>query len=382
MDASSVQVGGRDVLRAEVMRDGRAFEARWGEIDVQLREAGLSEDALLHPGHFVATTDGVRRACPVVCRRDGRLVGVVYLVEYHLKGMRTGYVVGGDFCGLGLLVSRVEDAAAVMQTVIAQLVQEGVHAMHLRWSTADTTKIEGDGLLVQSLEGLIPGNRMPLLGSLDEFLSRLGKHTRRNVRYYTRKANEAGIQFVPLVSQEEYEAAVARLNVATVFHAQPARLDRDERLLALYGGGQRMGLRDAKGELVAVLCGFREGTRFYVLTQLNDAALSRLSLSMVLRGWMVEPMIAAGVTEWQFIGGTALSLGRFCERQPYRSIFVDRSEGLGAICKWGCSQMAGWMEARGAEVPDHLKLMCNGRLATRRLIERTALCTTLAAGES
>jgi hypothetical protein len=38
----------------------------------------------------------------------------------------------------------------------------------------------------------------------------------------------------------------------------------------------------------AMLCGFREAAQFYVLTQLNDAALSRLSLSMVLRGWPVD----------------------------------------------------------------------------------------------
>ena len=377
-DAPHGNAGG---LHAEILRDARQFETCWGEVDALLREAGLSDESQLNPRHFVAMTDGVRRPCPVVCRRDSRLVGVVYLVEYHLRGMRTGYVVGGDFCGRGLLVSRAEDAGAVMQTMIAQLIEEGVHAMHLRWLTVHMTAIEGDGLLVQNLEGLIPGDRMRLLGSRDEFLAQLGKHTRRNIRYCTRKAIEVGIEFVPVVSKEEYEAAVMRLNVATVFHVNPARLARDERLLALYGGGQRLGLRAADGLLVAVLCGFCEGERFYLLTQLNDAALSRLSLSLVLRGWMVEPMIAAGVKEWQFVGGTALSLGRFCKRQEYRSIFVDRRTGLGALWKWGCSQVVRWMNAVGAEVPDHLKLMCNGRLQVWRLMERTALSTAMAAGD-
>ena len=92
--------------------------------------------------------------------------------------------------------------------------------------------------------------------SYDEFLSRLGKHTRRNVRHYTRKAEEAEIVFAPELSKEEYVAAVERLNGASDFPMEAAGLKCTERLMTLHGGGRRMGLRRPDGALVAVLAVF------------------------------------------------------------------------------------------------------------------------------
>jgi hypothetical protein len=139
---------------------------------------------------------------------------------------------------------------------------------------------------------------------------------------------------------------VERLNPANKFRAHQQRLARDERLMAFHGGGRRCGLRSIDGKIVAVLCGFARGERFHVLTQLNDPEQSRLSLSLVLRGYLVENLIVTGHTELQFIGGGGtLGFGRYCEPQRYRSIFIDNRAGAVSLASY---LLAGLYRSSGA----------------------------------
>ena len=92
-----------------------------------------------------------------------------------------------------------------------------------------------------------PATLLRLQPDFEEFLSTLGKHTRRNIRACLRKTEQAGIEFAGILSKEEYMRAVERLNFETDFPAEPRRLARDERLLELHDG-ERIGLRAADGD--------------------------------------------------------------------------------------------------------------------------------------
>jgi hypothetical protein len=360
-------------VRTELLADARAFFKHWERIESLRRELGVEDDVLLDPIHFLTATDDTRRSCSVACWDGEELVGLVYATQHYARGVKTGYAAGGDYSGRGLLLCRPEREAEVVEAAIRTMLKNGLHGLHLRLMPKEMTEAVIPGARMKYLDALIPGDRMMLLPNFDEFLGTLGKHTRRNVRYYTRKTLAAGMEFVPFLTTEEYEAGVERLNSITNFPADPLRLARDRRLMSLHNGGQRLGLRGPEGELVAVVAGFSKGTRFHVLTQLNDVRFANLSLSTVLRGMMVEQLIGAGHTELQFMGGSSLSFGRFCVPQRYRSIFVDKKWGAAAAVKQGASHMVRLLASQKKAIPSGLMMIANGWLEEWRLIERTAL---------
>jgi hypothetical protein len=134
-----------------------------------------------------------------------------------------------------------------------------------------------------------------------------------------------------------------------------------------------MGLRAPNGTLIAVLCGFRLGNRFHLLTQLNDTSYERFSLSLVLRGYAIRQLIEDGCRELQFMGGSSLAFGRFRQPEIYRSIFVDKKLGVAARVKRLCGAAVGLISRTGQPVPEILAVLASSYLEERQLSERTAL---------
>lgn len=360
-------------IRTSTIKDAAAFAEHWVAI-LELREdLGLTDDVLLNPLNFLATTDDTRRSFSVACWREDRLIGMLYATQHFVKGLGTGYVIGGDFSGRGLVLCAAADENTVLKESMRTMAAEGIHSLHLRFLPQDQARFALNGISMRFLDAVIPGDRLQLKPDFEEFLGTLGKHTRRNIRACIRKTEAVGITFIPALSKEEYKVGVECLNAAADFSADALRLAKDERLLALYGGGQRFGLRDMGGNLIAVLCGFRRGDRFHLLTQLNDARFERLSLSLVLRAYAVEHLILSGHTELQFMGGSSLSLGRYCQPEAYRSIFADKKIGLAAAAKLLCSRIVRLIARMGRPVPEILTAVCNGYLEEWRLSDRTAL---------
>jgi hypothetical protein len=297
----------------------------------------------------------------------------VYATEHYLKGLGTGYAIGGDYSGRGLLLCAPEDEVLVLKESVKRMIAGGIHSLHVRFLPRDNSKIALCGVEMKVLDAVIPGDRMALRPNFEEFLGTLGKHTRRNVRSFTRKTQACGIEFVPALTTEQYGEAIERLKSETDFPADPLRLARDERLLELHGGGHRMGLRAPNGTLIAVLCGFRLGNRFHLLTQLNDTSYERFSLSLVLRGYAIRQLIEDGCRELQFMGGSSLAFGRFCQPEIYRSIFVDKKLGVAARVKRLCGAAVGLISRTGQPVPEILAVLASSYLEERQLSERTAL---------
>jgi hypothetical protein len=356
-----------------MLRDARAFAELWDPIQALRKHLPLEDDVSINPLYFLATTDHVRRPCAVACWRGDRLIGILFATERHVYGIRSGYGLGGDYTGRGLLICHPQDEAAVIAASIQALMADGLHSLHLRMLLRDATRMELPGMRATFLDARVLGDRIALPTSFEQYLNTLGKHTRRNVRYYTRKAMAAGIQFEQDLAEQEYESSVARLNEETDFPANERRLARDRRLLMLNGGTRRFGLRGPDGMMVAVLCGFTRGKRFHLLTQLNDAHLQRLSLSVVLRGFVIQHLIDTGHTELQYMGGSSLSLGRFCDPQQYRSLIVDRKTGVAAVGKSVGSRIVKFAARIGKPLPVAVQTLCRGFLDESSLSIGTAL---------
>jgi len=370
-------------LRVTPLKTGNSFAAIWPELgELRARCAvnkgtgavlsAVENDVVLDTLHFLAATSVERRSCSVACWDRNRLVGVLFATEHWVRGLRTGYAIGGDFSGRGLALCEAKDERAVIEAAVRCIFADGVHSLHLRMVPRSLEHSQFPRLATKYLDAVIPGDHMNLGCSYDDFLITLGKHTRRNVRYYTRKTIEAGIVFEPSLSEDEFRRERARLNEKTLFPADAAHLERDDRFLILHDD-RRMGLRAPDGRMVALLCGFTRGSRFHLLTQWNDPALEKLSLSVVLRGYTVEHLIEQKFEQLQFMGGTSLSFGRFCAPEQYRSLLLDRRYGVTEVSKRILAALCLKRAQSGKPFSFGIETLCGGFLDDSRLAKRTAL---------
>jgi|GEM_PF-3267970 len=364
-------------LHTETLHDSHDFFLHWKKIIYLRQELGVEDDVLLDPRHFVAGLDDSRQSCSVACWSGGRLVGLVYATQHVEHGLPTGYAIGGDFTGRGLLLCHQDHANQVLNSAVEHIIASGVHSLHLRLCPNSDIKISAKNADMKYVEGDIFGDRVALTSSFDEFLSTLGKHTRRNVRSYMRKVTEIGMVFEPSLSQQEYMAAVKDLNAKTKFPASQWHLSRDERILAAHDGGQRFGLRGPDGRLVSVFCGFKYGSRYHLLTQLNSMSYENLSLSMALRGFAIEYLIQTGCKELQFMGGTSMNFARFCQPLAYRSVFIDKKKCLSSFFKRLLSKLAVSLAQMHVPVPQPVFALCSSYVDELKLALRTALAPSI-----
>ena len=338
-------------MKTLVLRTAVDFVTIWPEISSLRTRCQAESDVLLSVWHFLAETDRTRCSKTVACWRGVELTGLLFVTERRLCNVRTGYAVGGDSSGGGLLLCRTEDENDVVQAGVEALFRDGMHSVRLQYLPSIKTQVEFPGREVACIEGCVPGDRMELGGSLQQFLASLGKNTRRNVRYYTRKTLEEGICFDARVGHDEFIQSRGQLNQAATFAQSKIKMERHDRLVDLHSRGMIAGLRNAPGKLIALLYGFSHGKTFYLLSQWNDPSFEKLSLSLVLRGYTVEHLIATGHEELRFVGGTSLAFGRFCKPQQYCSLIIDRKAGLKARVKQVAARWCLRRAQAGKQIP-------------------------------
>jgi hypothetical protein len=362
----------QEFVRSEILGSASMFARHWDAINSLRSSLSAHLDVQLNPIHFLATTDGTRRSCSVAVWRGSQLIGLVYATQHYIRGIASGYAIGGDFSGRGSLLCSASDEAVVLGEGMRRMTSGHIHSLHLRFLPQDPSLRPIEGLKMKSFDAVIPGDLLQLQSGFEKFLGTLGKHTRRNIRACIRKVEQAKIRFAPALSRSEYERAVERLNAETDFPADPLRLARDERLMALHGE-ERLGLKTSDGTVISVMCGFRKAGRFHLLTQLNDFSYERLSLSLVLRSYVAQHLIGDGITSLHFMGGSSLSFGRYCQPEAYRSIFLDKQRSLTAFMKIIVASAVKLIKRLGVRVPEVLAVMCNGYLDDAMLADRTAL---------
>jgi hypothetical protein len=356
-------------VRTEILSSPEDWVRIWGPLAALRDEVDGGRDVLTDPLHFLASTDALRRSCSVACWRGTELIGVLFATSRYLLGVPTGYAASGDFIGRGSVLCLPHHQSTVIESAVECLMHRG-HSLYLNFLPAGPPSANFRGLAVKALDRCIPGDCIALQETYDGFLATLGKHTRRNVRYYTRRAAAAGIVFAQDVSKIEHSMAAARIRRGTHLSATAASLARAERLMDLHDG-VRFALRDRTGKIVATLCGFSKAGRFHLLTQVNDARLAKYSLSLVLRGLTIEHLIATGHTELQFVGGSSLSLARFCPPLDYRTLLVDRPLSLATPFKILAGKLLGLLPSADGPFQSMLEVLAGGYIAPALLAERS-----------
>jgi hypothetical protein len=362
-------------IRTNILYSGADF-FRLRQSIAKLRHSLSSEvDVFTDPIHFLTVTDSTRRPHAVACWMGDDLIGVLFAIRYHMLGVPTGYASSGEFTGRGSLLARPEHKALIIEAAVRCLMRNGVHSLRLRIDSAAPMAAVFPDCHVQQFTDRVPGDRLALPDTYDGFLSTLGKHTRRNIRYYTRRAIAAGIVFESQASDDDYAAAIDRLNHVADFPNTEPGLERAKRLLALHGGSRFL-LRDRSGEAVAALSGFLKEDRFYLIAQLNDGKLRNLSLSLVLRGYVIDHLIATGHTELQFMGSSSPGLGRFCAPLDHCTLFIDRRRSIMVPFKMLVSRAIELFASCGWCIPAVMERLSGSFLTQHRLAARTAIRVT------
>lgn len=266
----------------------------------------------------------------VVILRDRDIVGVIYAKERKVAGISTGLI----------FIDTVLDTILTDGSISTeQLVEKAINRLftdrHVRGLRLFIPPGKAEYRAVQSavMSRSLDGCHAPvehhaflrLPANYELFLQQFGKHTRRNFRYYRRGFESAGGQYAAEMTFEEFRRAAIRLASKDVVGADAEGLNRALKMLAAVKRPLLVGLR-MDGEWVSVLGGWHESDRTTVFVQVNDdRGHAKMSLSIVLRAYLIEELIRQGVSSVVFWAGVGEPYFSHCEAGRTLSVFVDRA---------------------------------------------------------
>lgn len=144
--------------------------------------------------------------------------------------------------------------------------------------------------------------------TVDATLAHLGKHTRRNLRYYRRRADAALRQELidhPQLTRDEF---LAFNRVCTYPLTDERAAMRYEAIQHLPSRYLHLGLRAANGDWLSMVGGrIHEGITD-IEWQMNRADMPSYSLCTLMRAHLIEHEVSRGTQRIYFVGGTPHSL--------------------------------------------------------------------------
>jgi hypothetical protein len=145
---------------------------------------------------------------------------------------------------------------------------------------------------------------LPLEKNAEGFLARLGRRTRRNIRRGLREADRIGLGFSfrertrPLEMTDELAGLAARNRPAPVALGHIALF---EQMLSHRPVSFESRITRADGSLISLCRGFVQGGTAYLVYQLNDPVVPRISLAALHAFKLIEQLIAHGASEVIFV---------------------------------------------------------------------------------
>jgi hypothetical protein len=289
------------------------------------------QGSMLDPRFFLATIDAnVWIPRVVVVSTPERVTGVAYFKERRIFGLRTG-IVYGDSTLSGLVLADPQNRKRVLKVALEVLLKR-----HLVWGLrilVPPDSYELEALRETSISVAADLNHrfaenhcaLPLAEEYRCFLDGLGPKTRRNFRYYRRRFDESGHRFVPQLSHQEFAAAATEFAQKSVVGSDTDGIRRALQILAVVRHPLLAGLRHRDGQWLSILGGWRESRDAIVFFQMNDdREHAASSLSVVMRGYLIEDLISDGVRVLQFWAGTGDPLRRSCVSIPASKAFLDK----------------------------------------------------------
>lgn len=277
------------------------------------------------------------------------LVGALFLYEYSLMGLGLRAFATNDRSGRGTMLALPFQRLKVAAIASRVLLDRGAHVMMLsfRVGSEAVNRVTAEGPTMKPIHGdkedirefqFLPSPRttadwtqrereipgyLALKESYDATLAGVGVKTRRNLRYYRRRAEaELGCTFVADVEIGEAELKV--LNRECMYPvADRVALWRFRTMKDLMEP-VIVGVKDKDGRWLSLLGGRRYDGRMEILWQMNRDGLNAYSLSTVMRSYCIDQEVERGTKRLYLEGGTPHSLHHSFVREELMDLVVMR----------------------------------------------------------
>jgi hypothetical protein len=321
------------------------------ELSVRCGQPGVMDDV----GYFLSKPGTLRRVphlllfskAPVLNLERltaNDLLGAVLLYRYMVLGCGIGMFSTNDRSGRGTLVAPATLRSAMAETASRSLMDRGALAVLISFRDGDTannkkeperSELFGCSTMNEKTARWAWRQRetpdyLPLGATFDATLATIGTRTRRNMRYYRKRAEaELGCVFLPEVQLNKREFLDFNREC---MYAVPAKVaswryhslkDLERPLF--------MGIKDSAGRWLSLLGGRRHHDGTEILWQMNRSGLSAYSLSIVMRSYFMEHEIAHGMRKLYMEGGTAHPMRFSFVNDKVTDLVVVRRSRLGLV---------------------------------------------------
>jgi hypothetical protein len=263
------------------------------------------------------------------------LVGAVLVYEYKVLGFNSRLFTTCDFDGRRAVIAPAKLRVQVSATVCRYLMEQGAQVVLLNiglgpeesCKTCFEAAMAGKRKRWWATQTREAGGTLPLQKTLNATLAGIGKHTRRNLRYYRRKAEaELDYVFIDDVKDIVTMAQMIELNFASTHPLSMEVLERRLAMMRATRGFFAVGLRQAGGAWLSLLGGRRHHGVTEVDWQMNRDGLEKFSMGTVIRSYLIENEIAIGMESLFFEGGTPHTMRHsFLPEEAMDIVVADRS---------------------------------------------------------
>jgi hypothetical protein len=307
---------------------GRAAILRIQPVLVRLSALCTQTGAMDYLEYFLTGTDNLKKIPYMVLvgkrpdlnlaeLRAEDLKGAVLVYEYKVLGMPSRVFTTSDFNGSRAVIALPADRTKISASVGRYLMTNGAQVVMLSyagegdetWSECFDGSISGDEKRLWTTQTREVGATIVLEKTVDATLAAMGKHTRRNLRYYRRKAEaELGCVFEGDMKSMLGKAQLIELNRASTHPVSEAVLERRYSTMKALDGLFCVGVKTPEGEWISLLGGRRHHGVSEIDWQMNRGGLERYSVGTVIRAYLIEHEIEIGTDRLFFEGGTPHSM--------------------------------------------------------------------------
>jgi hypothetical protein len=286
-------------------------------------------DVLLDPEFFLASVSEGWKPRFVAVRHGDELAGVVCAKEKLLLGFHLGLVYADLTFGTLLFGDARKQCDTFLVALQTLLTSAGTLGIRLRVrpqspELAAVRRLLASHKLDTHFSRVKYHTSLSLPCTYEQLLLSFGYTTRHNFRYYRRRFEAAGHVYLDNVSMDE-------LRVAAYYLAPKSRIPCNsqltERILKMMAAAHRplaVGLKDRNGQWLSIVGGVYRPEAGVLLLQLNnDLEFPRDSLSVVMRGYLIESLINQGMKEFTIWAGTSPPLSRYATHVPTVGIYLD-----------------------------------------------------------
>jgi hypothetical protein len=279
--------------------------------------------------------------------RPADLWGAVLVYEYRVLGFGSSLFTASDYNGSRSVIAPAKLRRQVSAAVCRYLMDHGAQIvlLNLEPGAPESCQICFEGAMAGNAkrwwgtQRREVGATIALHKTFDVTLARMGKHTRRNMRYYRRKAEaELGCSFVADVRSMLTMAPLVELNYASTHPVPHSILERRYQTTRSMDGFFCVGLSRGDGQWISLLGGRRHHGVTEVDWQMNRGGLAKFSVGTVIRSYLIEHEIAIGMQKLFFEGGTPHSMRHsFLSEQAMDIVVMNRSLPvflLRSIARW------------------------------------------------